>query len=106
MTTRTRAACHYDLIVKRPTSRFVPYAYFAFGELFFREAQGDPSKWTIALEAYRKVLGYAGSPVAPEAAYKMILVYKATGDDLHAEQMRQKLVNDFPSSPAASRMGT
>jgi len=95
---------YFDVIAKWPSSRFVPYAYFAFGELFFQEAQGDPSKWTIALEAYRKVLSYAGSPLAPEAAYKMIITYKAMGDEPHAAEMHRRLVNDFPSSPAASRM--
>ncbi len=54
-------------------SRFIPNAYLAFGELFFNEAQGDPSKWAYAGNFYREVLKYP----APEnklygyAAYKL-----------------------------------
>ena len=30
----------------------------AFGELFFQEAQGDPSKWDLAAAAYKEVIKY------------------------------------------------
>ena len=33
------------LIQTRPNSKYIPNAYLAFGELFFNQAQGDPSKW-------------------------------------------------------------
>ena len=63
-------------------SRFVPNAYLAFGELFFNEAQGDPSKWPVAANFYREVLKYP----APEnklwgyAAYKLGYVYWNQGE--------------------------
>ena len=36
---------YFELIQTRPNSKYIPNAYLAFGELFFNEAQGDPSKW-------------------------------------------------------------
>jgi TolA-binding protein len=51
-------AAYYELIQKVPTSKFIPNAYLAFGELFFNEAQGDPSKWDLAAQAYTEVIKY------------------------------------------------
>ena len=73
---------YYELIQKAPKSKYVPNAYLAFGELFFQEAMGDPSKWTLAGEAYKQVLKYP----PPEnktwgyAHYKLGYVYWNTGD--------------------------
>src|SRR5580698_9806465 len=39
---------YLELIQNSPQSKFIPNAYLAFGELFFNEAQGDPSKWALA----------------------------------------------------------
>ena len=36
---------YLELIQSWPQSKYIPNAYLAFGELFFNEAQGDPSKW-------------------------------------------------------------
>ncbi len=36
---------YLDLITKTPNSKYIPNAYLAFGELFFNEAMGDPTKW-------------------------------------------------------------
>src|SRR5262249_16020428 len=46
---------YYDLIKKAPQSKYIPNAYLAFGELFYNEAQGDPSKWDLAAQAYTEV---------------------------------------------------
>src|SRR5262249_7687152 len=46
---------YYELIQKAPQSKYIPNAYLAFGELFFNEAQGDPSKWDLAAGAYQEV---------------------------------------------------
>jgi hypothetical protein len=49
---RARKA-YFGLIQERPASKYVPYAYLAFGKLFFDEAvQGDASKWPLARDAY------------------------------------------------------
>jgi len=49
---------YFELIQKAPKSPFIPYAYLAFGELFFQEAQGDPAKWDLAAAAYKEVVKY------------------------------------------------
>lgn len=50
---------YYELIKNSPQSKLVPHAYFAFGEMFFFEAQhGDPSKLALARQAYQEVLKY------------------------------------------------
>ena len=45
---------YYELIQKAPQSKYIPNAYLAFGELFFNEAQGDPSKWDLAAAPTKK----------------------------------------------------
>ncbi len=49
---------YFELIQKAPKSPFIPYAYLAFGELFFQEAQGDPAKWDLSAAAYKEVVKY------------------------------------------------
>jgi tetratricopeptide (TPR) repeat protein len=46
------------LIQSHPDSRFVPYAYLAFGELFGAEAASDPSKWALARQSFEEVLRF------------------------------------------------
>ncbi|MCL2776950.1 MAG: tetratricopeptide repeat protein [Polyangiaceae bacterium] len=68
---------YYDLIKKRPDSKYIPHAYLAFGELFFNEAQGDPSKWDYAAQAYSEVIKYPppNNRVYGYAWYKLAYVY-------------------------------
>jgi tetratricopeptide (TPR) repeat protein len=49
---------YYDLIQKMPGSKYIPAAYLAFGDMFFDEAQSDPTKWEIAKQAYQKTIAY------------------------------------------------
>jgi len=49
---------YFELIEKSPQSPYIPNAYLAFGELFFQEAQGDPSKWDLAAAAYGEVIKF------------------------------------------------
>lgn len=65
--TKNARYSYYELIKRRPNSEYVPYAYFAFGELFFEEAKTDPSKNALAEQAYREVLKYPSSPLRSEA---------------------------------------
>ncbi len=73
---------YMEMIDKKPQSKYIPNAYLAFGELFFNEAQGDPSKWELARQSYEKVLGYdqATTKVWGYAQYKMGYVYWNLGD--------------------------
>jgi tetratricopeptide (TPR) repeat protein len=78
---RARKA-YYDLIQRRPDSKYIPNAYLAFGELFFNEAQGDPSKWGFARDAYVKVIGYPppNNKVFGYAWYKLAYVFWNNGE--------------------------
>src|SRR3954471_18109812 len=49
-------ATYFELIQKAPKSAYIPNACLAFGELFFQEAQGDPSKWELSAAAYKEVI--------------------------------------------------
>ena len=73
---------YYQLITTRPNSKYIPNAYLAFGELFFNEAQGDPSKWPVAQQAYQKVIGFPppDNKVYGYAWYKLAYVQWNSGD--------------------------
>jgi len=73
---------YFKLIQTRPNSKYIPNAYLAFGELFFNEAQGDPSKWGVAQEAYKKVIGFPppDNKVYGYAWYKLAYVLWNSGD--------------------------
>lgn len=101
---RARRA-YYELIKTSPSSTFVPYAYYAFGELFRAEAKTDPSKWSLAQQAYFEVTKFTTSPVAGEALCRLSQVYDAIGDHARAATVRAQLGRDYPSSHAASRCG-
>ena len=75
-------AVYYDLIKKRPDSKYIPNAYLAFGELFFNEAQGDPSKWDLAAQAYSEVIKYPApnNKVFGYAWYKLGYVFWNKGE--------------------------
>lgn len=95
----------YSLIRDTPNSKYVPYAYFAFGEMFFQETKGDPTKFQLAEQAYMEVLKFSASPIVPEAMARLSEVYAAQGNTAQAESMKQRLLRDHPSSEAAQRMG-
>ena len=73
---------YYDLIKKAPQSKYIPNAYLAFGELFFNEAQGDPSKWDLAAQAYQEVTKYPApaNKVYGYAWYKLGYVFWNKGE--------------------------
>ena len=78
----TARKVYYELIQKRPDSKYIPNAYLAFGELFFNEAQGDPSKWDTAAKAYVEVIKYPppNNKVYGYAWYKLAYVFWNTGE--------------------------
>ena len=73
---------YYELIQKAPQSKYIPNAYLAFGELFFNEAQGDPSKWDLAAASYAEVVKYPppSNKVFGYAHYKLAYVYWNKGE--------------------------
>ncbi|MEZ4226747.1 MAG: tetratricopeptide repeat protein [Polyangiaceae bacterium] len=87
---------YYELIQKAPKSPYIPNAYLAFGELFFVEAQGDPSKFDLAAAAYKEVVKYPppDNKVFGYARYKLAYVHWNKGE--YAEAMNEfKKVIEF-----------
>ncbi len=73
---------YLKLIQNWPQSKFIANAYLAFGELFFNEAQGDPSKWALAEQSYGEVIKYPApeNKVFGYAHYKLAYVQWNKGD--------------------------
>ncbi len=70
-------AVYLSLVDGWPQSKYVPHAYLAFGELYFTEAQGDPSRWPLAQQAYEKVAAFPApaNPLWGYAHYKLAYVH-------------------------------
>jgi tetratricopeptide (TPR) repeat protein len=100
---------YFELIQKSPKSPFIPYAYLAFGELFFQEAQGDPSKWDLAAAAYKEVIKYP-PPTNKQfgyARYKLGYVYWNKGEYAQALNEFKKVIEygeQFTDVPNAAQL--
>ncbi|MCA9585436.1 MAG: tetratricopeptide repeat protein [Myxococcales bacterium] len=100
---------YYDLIKKRPDSKYIPNAYLAFGELFFNEAQGDPSKWDLSAQAYTEVVKYPPpqNKVLGYARYKLAYVFWNKGEFDKALSEFKKVIEfgvAYPQLPGASKL--
>ncbi len=105
----TARKVYYELIQKRPDSKYIPNAYLAFGELFFNEAQGDPSKWDTAAKAYVEVIKYPppNNKVYGYAWYKLAYVFWNTGEFDKALNAFKKTIDygtQFSQLPNASKL--
>jgi len=99
---------YYELIKRAPSSKLIALAYFAFGELFFAEAVGDPSKNDLAEQAFKEVLKYPASAntVYPDALLRLGQLSDRKGEPAKAAAMFAKLQRDFPTSDAAKTAGS
>jgi tetratricopeptide (TPR) repeat protein len=86
---------YLDLISTFPQSRYIPNAYLAFGELFFTEAQGDPTRWALAEQSYKEVTRYPApeNTVLGYAHYKLAYVYWNKGDFIQALSEFKKTID-------------
>lgn len=101
---------YLELIQNWPQSKFIPNAYLAFGELFFNEAQGDPSKWAFAEQSYGEVVKYPPpeNKVWGYAHYKLGYVHWNKGDFARAISEFKKTIeysNQYASLPNAKELG-
>jgi len=94
---------YFEVIQKYPASRFVPYAYFAFGEMFLAEADQDPSRLELALQAFTKVAQFPTADLAPEAILRNARIHERRGEKAAASADYHRLHNAYASSPAASK---
>ena len=87
-------ATYFELIQKAPKSTYIPNAYLAFGELFFQEAQGDPSKWELSAAAYKEVIKYPppNNKVYGYARYKLGYVFWNKGEYANALNEFKKVI--------------
>jgi TolA-binding protein len=100
---------YFQLINDRPQSKYIPNAYLAFGELFFVEAQGDPSKLELAKQAYLKVLEYPETTnrVGGYAAARLGQSLAALGDKRGAAtsfKNARDYVGRHPDQPGAAAL--
>jgi tetratricopeptide (TPR) repeat protein len=100
---------YLELINVAPQSRYIPNAYLAFGELFFQEAQGDPSKWGLAEQSYREVVKYPApdNKVAGYAHYKLGYLYWNKGDLAQSVSEFKKTIEhgtQFSALPGAKQL--
>jgi TolA-binding protein len=100
---------YLELIQNSPQSKFIPNAYLAFGELFFNEAQGDPSKWALAEQSYSEVIKYPApdNKVFGYAHYKLAYVAWNKGDFIRAASEFKKTIEygvQYASLPNAEQL--
>jgi TolA-binding protein len=97
---------YYEVIQKAPSSKLVPLAYFAFGEMFFAESVMDPSKNDLAKQAFIEVMKYPSSenPVYADTLLRLGQTYLRSKDDAKAKTMFDRLQRDFPDSSAAAQV--
>jgi len=101
---------YYELIQKKPDSKYIPNAYLAFAELFFNEAMGDPSKWDNARDAYKEVIKFPaekGNKVYGYAWYKIAYVFWNKGEYDQALNAFKKTIDygvQFSQVPNASKL--
>ena len=86
---------YFELVKRAPKSKFVPAAYLAFGEIFFREAQRDASKLALAEQSYKQVLKYPPPDnwLYGYAAYQLGRVYAAKQDHAQALESQRKAID-------------
>lgn len=99
---------YLELIDKAPSSKLVPLAYFAFGELYFIESASDPVKNDFAVQAFTEVLKYPAqeNPIYADALLRLGQTHLRRQDDSKAKSMFDRLRRDFPDSPATARIPT
>lgn len=100
---------YFELIQNWPQSKYIPNAYLAFGELFFNEAQGDPSKWQLAQQSYSEVIKYPppDNKVWGYAHYKLGYVNWNMGDFLKSISEFKKTIEygqQYASLPNAAQL--
>jgi len=95
---------YYELIQKQPNSKYIPYAYYAFGEMFYNEAKSDPSKWQLAQQAFQEVFKFAQSPIQPWGMLRLGQTAEAMGDHAKAQALFAKLRSLYPQSQAVAQI--
>jgi tetratricopeptide (TPR) repeat protein len=90
---------YFELVQKRPDSKYIPNAYLAFGEMFYQDATNDPSKLDLAAQAYKEVIKYPppANAVYGYAWYKLAWIATTQGETEKALNGFKKTI-DFGTS--------
>jgi tetratricopeptide (TPR) repeat protein len=96
---------YYELIKQHPSSRYIPAAYFAFGEMFVQEGKVDPSKWEFARQAYTEVIKFPNDALRPWALWRLGQVLDQQGDHGSAQAMYAQLRRGYQDSEAIEHIG-
>jgi TolA-binding protein len=102
---------YLELIQSWPQSKYIPNAYLAFGELFFNEAQGDPTRWSFAEQSYNEVIKYPApeNKVWAYAHYKLGYVAWNKGEIPRALAAFKKTIEhgmQYPKLPNAAQLAS
>ncbi|MDI1446121.1 tetratricopeptide repeat protein [Polyangium sp. 6x1] len=94
---------YLKLIQQYPQSPYIPLVYFAFGELFFREAQKDPSKSALAKQSYMEVVKYPppANTAWLAATFRLADVHHQNGAGPDALAALKKLEGGAAKEPGA-----
>lgn len=94
---------YFELIQQHPGSTYVPHAYFAFGLLFEREAESDPTKAELAAQSYEEVLKYSASPFTLIARVRLATVLAKVRPQRSAVALGQVLAAKGADAPCGEQ---
>lgn len=93
-----QAVQHFENFIKQsPTGDYADNAQYWLGEAYYSKQD-----FVGALAAFRKLVdNYPDSPKKPHALLKMGFSYDELGDRIHARQILEQIVKDFPATMPA-----
>jgi TolA-binding protein len=89
-----------NVVAEYPNSNYVPRAYFLFGALFAAEASGDPSKHTVAEQAFAKAAASHEPTLRRVALLRLQKEADAAGDTTSADDAARRLASPDVESDA------
>jgi tetratricopeptide (TPR) repeat protein len=101
---------YLEAINAAPDTIYVPYAFFATGELFVREAETRPDRWPLAQQSFEEAARFPapGNPLQGPALLRLGEVHRKLGDLEGARDAFRKLRDlataGGPGSPAEVAM--
>jgi len=85
------------LLTQYPAGKRAADANYWLGDLYMLKGQPDQ-----ATQEFRKVLNFKNSSKIPDSLRQLGILYQANGDSAHAKQMFQRVIKDYPGTPAAT----
>lgn len=71
---------YFEVIQKHPKSAYIPLSYIAFGTLFAREAEGDPTRWALAKQSFEEALKHPARATHQLASFELSIVASNSND--------------------------